>query len=372
MSGYLTNSELKEQLTDLIALLRVPGIGRGRYRKLTDHFGSPSAVIGASVSKLAGVPGISRTIATAIKEKANPDEARTLAARVIQLGWTPLFGDSPEYPVPLRQIPEAPPVLFRLGEAYSDDDRMIAIVGTRRATERGKRFTHNLAVELAKAGITVVSGMAEGIDSAAHQGALDGGGKTVAIWGTSLETVYPPVNRPLAKKIAARGAVYSEYLPGTAPDASHFPERNRIISGMSEGVIVVEAGERSGALLTADLALEQGRELFAVPGSPDSARSIGANRLIKRGARLLTSIDDVFEELPRLKGQVAAKKFRQLPDLTELEEKMLKILADGPMQLDQLSRKTGLKVAELMEVLLALELKGVVQELSGKRFVLSD
>jgi DNA processing protein len=137
-------------------------------------------------------------------------------------------------------------------------------------------------------------------------------------------------------------------------------------------VIVVEAGERSGALLTADLALEQGRELFAVPGSPDSARSIGTNRLIKRGARLLTSIEDVFDELPRLKGQVAAKKFRQLPDLTELEQKMLKILADGPMQLDQLSRKTGLKVAELMEVLLALELKGVVQELSGKRFVLSD
>ena len=180
LSGHLTNSELKEQLTDLIALLRVPGIGRGRYRKLADHFGSPSAVLEASVSKLAAVSGISRTIATAIKEKTDPGEARKLAARVIQLGWTPLFGENPEYPASLRQIPEVPPVLFRLGEAYSDDDRMIAIVGTRRATERGKRFTHNLAVELAKAGITVVSGMAEGIDSAAHRGALDGGARRSA------------------------------------------------------------------------------------------------------------------------------------------------------------------------------------------------
>jgi DNA processing protein len=214
--------------------------------------------------------------------------------------------------------------------------------------------------------------MAEGIDSAAHQGALDGGGKTVAIWGTSLDIVYPRSNRSLAELIKENGAVYSEYLPGTEPDRAYFPERNRIIAGMSDAVVVIEAGEKSGALITAGYATEYGRELFAVPGRPDARKSIGANELIKSGAKLLTSVDDIFRELPRLKGKVAARKFKALEDMTDLERSLVDQLSEGPLQIDNLARGAGIPVSDVMQLLLALELKGVIQEISGKRYILAD
>jgi DNA processing protein len=213
--------------------------------------------------------------------------------------------------------------------------------------------------------------MADGIDASAHYGALEAGGKTVAIWGTSLEIVYPSGNRKLSREIAGHGAIYSEYLPGTGPEKGYFPDRNRIIAGMSEGVVVVEAGLKSGALITAELANEQGRELFAVPGWPDQPMSYGTNWLLKKGARLLTGIQDIFDELPRLAGVVAARKFEAAPDLTDPERQVVKLLSEEPLNIDQLSRKSGLPVSDLLEYLLAMELKGVVQELSGKRFILN-
>jgi len=368
----LINSELKEKLTDAIGLLNIQGIGRGRYHRLVKAFGSPSAVLSASVFDLEAVHGISRELASNIKGLYNRDKASQVASRIVQLGWAVLFPGHPEYPQPLLNIPEFPPILFRNGEPASIDDKMIAIVGTRHPTEKGKLFARNLASSLAKMGVIVVSGMAEGIDSAAHNGALQGGGKTVAVWGSSLDIVYPSVNRALAVKITAQGSVYSEYLPATRPDPAYFPERNRIISGLAEGVVVVEAGQKSGALITAAHALEQGRELFAVPGSPDVQMSAGTNALIKEGAKLLTSAEDVFEELPRLKGEVLAKKFTQLPDMTETEKKIVNVFSSGPLQIDQISRTMELPVAELMELLLAMELKGVVREVSGKRFVLAE
>ncbi|MCP4686370.1 MAG: DNA-protecting protein DprA [bacterium] len=368
----MTNSELKERLIDSIALLNVPGIGGGRFGKLVSAFGSPKAALAAKISQLERVSGISRSLASAVKEHGDGERARQTAARIIQLGWTVLFSDQPEYPQKLAPVSDAPPMLFRVGEVPASDSPMIGIVGTRHASEGGRRFAYRLAGDLAREGITVVSGMAEGIDSAAHKGALDAGGATIAVWGTPLDQVYPKTNRELAEQIKAQGAVYSEYLPDTEPNPAHFPERNRIISGLSEGVVVIEAGKKSGALITARCALDQERELFAVPGPPDAGRSFGANELIKSGARLLTGIEDIFEELPRLKGEVSARKFRQMPELTETEVRMVDLLSSGPLQIDNLSREAALPVSEAMEFLLALELKGVVQELPGKRFVLTE
>ncbi len=368
----MTKNEFKERLTDSLTLLQVPGIGKGRYNRLIQKFGSPASALSASVQELEAVPFLSHALATAIKQQADPETARATAARIIQLGWDVLFPDILGYPVALARIPDPPPILFRLGDPIHEDDKLVAIVGTRHPSERGKLFTAKLAGDLARAGITVVSGMAEGIDSAAHAGALDAGGKTIAVWGTSLDIIYPPTNKKLAERIAKQGAVYSEYIPGTNPDKAFFPERNRIISGLSEAIIVIEAGAKSGALITAEHAIEQGRELFAVPGSPDALTSLGTNSLIKKGARLLTGIQDLFDDLPRLAGKVSAKRFQSLPDLTDMERKMIALLAEGPVQIDNLSRSANLTVSEVLEYMLALELKGVVQELSGKRFMLSE
>jgi len=341
-------------------------------RKLVDKFGSPAQALAASKSRLETVPGLSHGIASAIKSEADPDQARRIAARIIQLGWTVLFPDDTRYPGNLKQLDDYPPVLFVTGDLPPADLKVIAIVGTRHATEKGKMFAHWLAGQLTQHGLVVVSGMAEGIDSAAHWGAIDAGGKTVAVWGTSLEIIYPPSNRQLAEKIRATGAVLSEYLPETRPDKSTFPDRNRIISGLAEAVIVIEAGERSGALITANYALEQGRDLFAVPGLPGADNAAGTNTLIKKGAHLLTGPDDIFEQLPRLKGEVAAKRFSAMPDLSDVERKMLGCLAEGPLQIDKLARQAELPVSVLMGYMLALEIKGIVRELSGKRFVLAE
>jgi DNA processing protein len=368
----LINSDLKERLIDTIALLNVPGIGRGRFAKLVKRYGSPGKALAAKRDDLMEMPGLSEKTVGSLVENQNGEQAREIAARIAQLGWEVLFPDSEGYPPLLARADDHPPLLFRVGEPVAADDKMIAIVGTRHASEQGRRFTHRLAADLARDGLTIVSGMAEGIDSAAHRGALDGGGKTVAVWGTPLDKVYPPSNRELAEKIRTQGAIYSEYLPGVEASPANFPDRNRIISGMSEGVIVIEAGQRSGALITARCALDQGRELFAVPGSPWAARSIGTNQLIKAGAKALTCADDVFDEIPRLKGEITARKFKQEPDLTEIERRLVDLIAPAPIQIDQLSRAASMTVSELLEYLLALELKGVVEELPGKRFVLTD
>lgn len=368
----MTASELDKQLVDSIALLSVPGIGRGRFIKLISAFRTPEAVLSAGLKQLEAVNGISSNLATTIKNSVDFDSARQIAARVEQMGWNVLYNSDDKYPKPLANIPSRPPILFHLGLDWQEDEKAIAIVGTRRCTEGGREFTKKLASDLALAGVTVVSGMAEGIDAAAHTGALEAGGKTIAVWGNSLEIVYPPSNKGLARTIIDKGAVYSEYLPGTTPDRSTFPERNRIIAGLSEGVVVIEAGQKSGALITADLALEFSRDLFAMPGHPGARMSQGTNQLIKDGARLITSVDDIFSELPRLKGKVMLAQKKQLLDMTDSEKKIVALFSDGAMQLDQIARGTEMTVTDVMQFLLALELKGVVRELSGKRFILAE
>jgi DNA processing protein len=367
----LTNSALKARLTEVLTLLSVPGVGRGRYHALVRAFGSPSAIFEAGLDALETVPGISRKTASAIRAHDGRDAAGSLAARIVQLGWTVLFSDSPEYPRGLTHLDIPPPLLFCTGRPIDPAQNLIAVVGTRHPTEAGRQFARRLGADLAAVGIGVVSGMADGIDAEAHQGALDAGGTTIAVWGTSLDIVYPPVHRQLADRIREHGTIISEYPPGTRPDRAFFPERNRIISGLSEGVVVVEAGSRSGALITAHHALEQGRELFAVPGSPTAAGSTGTNDLIKRGARLLTSIDDIFEELPRLRGEVSARRFKSDSALDESEQSLVDALTAGPLHIDALSRSLDVPMTALMATLLALELKGIVTELSGKRYSLA-
>ncbi len=366
-----TNKERRQRLINTIAVLSVSGIGRRRLQKLVKALGSVDAIETATIAKLSAIQGISRSIASAL-QSLDKKKATEYADRVDKLGWTYLFPDDPEYPKPLSQIDSAPPILFRLGLPYQPNEPMIAIVGTRHPTENGRLFASSLARALAESGVTVVSGMAEGIDSSAHTGALESGGKTIAVWGCSLDHIYPPSNKGLAEKIRENGTIYSEYLPGTRPDRAFFPERNRIIAGLSCGVVVVEAGERSGALITVEHAIQQGREIFAVPGPPGAKMSIGTNRLLKKGAALITSVDDIFTELPTLKGDILVKKIVRMPDMTETERCIVSTFTNGPLQIDQISRATSISMPELSQLLLALELKGVVTELSGKRFILSE
>jgi DNA processing protein len=370
----LTNNENKQKLTDILTLLDIPGIGRGRYNNLIKKFGSPQRVLSASVNELENIPGIAHAIASEIVRYEKSDHINETVDKIIQLEWNIYFSDSQEFPKKLSLIPEIdiPPVFYTQGKTIDFDKSMIAIVGSRHASEKGKQFAYRLARDLSQSGVVVVSGMAEGIDSFAHQGALDGEGETIAVWGNSLDIVYPPSNKKLAKNIIENGMVISEYPPQTKPDRTNFPERNRIISGLCEGVVVVEAGRKSGALITASEALKQGRELFAVPGSPDFKMSEGTNRLIQSGAKLITGINDIFEELPRLKGVVTSKQFKKLPDMTDMEKKIVDLIAEKPLQVDNISRELNLPVPESMEFLLALELKGIVREISGKRFMLTE
>jgi len=370
----LTSNETKEKLTHILTLLDIPGVGRGRYHNLIRKFGSPLKVLEASVNELEKVPGIAHATAAEIIRYKKSDHINQTVAKIIQLGWNIYFSDSQEFPRKLLSIPEIdiPPVFYSQGKEIDFDRSMIAIVGSRHASEQGRQFAYRLSRELSRNGIVVVSGMAEGIDSFAHQGALDVGGETIAVWGNSLEIVYPPSNKKLAEQIRKNGMIISEYPPQTKPDRTNFPERNRIISGLCEGVVVVEAGRKSGALITASEALKQGRELFAVPGSPDFKMSEGTNRLIQSGAKLITGINDIFEELPRLKGVVTSKQFKIMPELTNLEKKIVDLVAETSLQVDNISRELNLSVPETMELLLALELKGIVREISGKRFMLTE
>ncbi len=362
----------KEKLIQTIALLKVPGIGPTRYKNLINAFGSIADILKAPLSELEHVREFSRSQASQLQQSYDETKAEVISHQIGNLKWEFHFSDDEEYPKLLKNIHHTPPILFHIGQPIDNNDRMIAIVGTRRPTDAGRQMAFQLAKSLASDGIVVVSGMAEGIDSSAHAGALEAGGKTIAIWGSSLDYVFPASNKSLAERIKESGTIISEYFPGTRPDKATFPARNRIISGMSEGVIVVEAGQKSGALITASLALEQGREVFAVPGSPISKASIGTNQLIKDGASLVTSVEDIYTALPTLKGTVISKKFVKPPDMTEVEEQLFKLISSEPIQLDQLSRTTNLSIGELAQLLLTLELKGIVREISGKRFVLSE
>jgi DNA processing protein len=279
-----------------------------------------------------------------------------------------LTWDSPDYPALLSQIPDPPPVLFVLGEITPADEWAVATVGTRKASAYGREVARRLGEEFARNGVTVVSGMARGIDGIVHKAVLDAGGRTIAVLGSGIDHIYPPEHRSLAHAIAENGAIVSDYPLGTRPEGTNFPPRNRIISGLSLGTVVVEAGLRSGALITADFALDQGRDVFAVPGNILNPGSAGCNRLLRDGAHVVTEIRDILEVL-RLE-QVPAKQAARLslPD-NPTEATLFKQLSADPRHLDDLARACGISVALVSSTLVMMELKGMVRQAGGLQYV---
>nr|MBN2278262.1 DNA-processing protein DprA [candidate division Zixibacteria bacterium] len=366
-----TANDRHEHLIDLITLGEIDGIGVKRMHLLIEALGSASAVLGATIGELSDLPHIGRETASNIHEKQNRKKAVKTAEQISQRGWKYFLYPDTDYPESLKHIPDPPPYLFYAGNYTDRDSNAIAVVGSRSASEEGRIFAESLAADLSGNGITVISGMARGVDTAAHRGALTAGGRTIAVFGCSLDIIYPPEGKKLFYQIIESGCVFSEFLPGTPPDRPHFPRRNRLISGLSQGVVVIEAALRSGALSTAGHALIQNREVFAVPGSPRQQTSMGTNRLIKEGATLLISVEDIYSELPRLKGRVNVTRVENIPDITDTEKKVVGLFDEGPIHIDRISRSLNLAVPELMQILLALELKGIIRELSGKRYILN-
>jgi DNA processing protein len=272
------------------------------------------------------------------------------------------------YPERLKEIEQPPPVLYLRGELIPEDSWAVAIVGTRRVTPYGRQVTEEVASFLAANGITVVSGLARGVDAIAHSAALRAGGRTLAVLGSGVDRIYPPENRAMAEQIFEHGAVLSDYAPGTPPESSNFPPRNRIISGLSMAVVVVEAGETSGALITAEFAAEQGREIFAVPGNILAPQSKGTNKLIQQGALPLLSVNDIMEalNLTRVGQHKAARK--ALP-ADEVEAKLLTAIGDEPLHVDEIRNQTGLPVEKVSATLVMMELKGMVRQVGNMHYV---
>ena len=285
-------------------------------------------------------------------------------------GVDALICEGPAYPSRLKEIYDYPPVLYVRGKLPADDEPCLAIVGTRRPTVYGRQVTEEIVADLARSSITIISGLARGIDSVAHRTALDAGGKTVAVFGSGLDIVYPGENAKLAQAIAEHGALVSEYPLGVKPKAENFPLRNRIMSGLSLGVLVVEAGERSGALITAQQAMEQNREVFAVPGSILSPASQGTNRLIQEGAKLVRNHTDILEEL-NLTIVVQQAEIKEFSPANEVESAILKQLGPEPNHIDEICRRSGLTMSEVSSTLAMLELKGIARQVGSMNYVLA-
>lgn len=350
-----------------VLLNTVAQVGPARFRRLLEVFGQAEAAWQARPGALASA-GLDRRAIDGIaaqRAKLDPAEVWTTVLRTSDgvLTW-----EDEAYPEPLRHISDPPPVLYLRGEIQPVDRFAVAVVGTRRVTAYGRQVAERLVEELARAGVTVVSGLARGTDAVAHRAALRAGGRTLAVLGSGLDRIYPGEHAGLAREVAARGAVISEFPPGTPPDALNFPRRNRIISGLSMGTLVIEAGETSGALITADFALEQGRDVFAVPGSILSPASVGPNRLIQDGAKLVSGAHDILEEL-NLAAVAQQEAVREaLPD-NATEAALLRLLSSEPRHIDDLARAAGLPVAEVSSALTMLELKGLARQVGGMNYV---
>ena len=359
-----------QELSAIYALADAEGIGLHRMRTLLLQFGSASAILEASSRELTRVEGVDRILANTVLRTAVHAEHRRKAQRIKDSGVRLIHILSDNYPDRLREIPDAPVLLYGMGEISWADPRAIAVVGTRSSSRYGHQITRQLTRELVKQGFTIVSGLARGIDTEAHRAALEAGGKTIAVLGSGLDEIYPKENLGLAREIAQQGCVCTEYYLGEMPDAPHFPQRNRIISGLSQGTLVVEAGDKSGAILTALLALEQNREVFAVPGPIDSKRSIGTNRLIKHGAKLVQSVEDILDELSgQLSLGLGGDESSPTPELTGPEREIYALLSDRPQHIDEIASLLRQSPATVLATLLALELRDITEQLPGTRFI---
>ncbi len=357
-----------------IALNMIDELGPVRVRALLERFGSPEAVLAASRSDLLQVEGIGEQIARNITGWRAAVDLEGELQRIEQAGIHVVTREDAAYPVNLREIYDPPLVLYVKGALPVGEKHAFAIVGSRRTTLYGQEMARRLAYQLANIGAVVVSGLARGIDTFAHRGALQAKRRTVAVIACGMDTVYPPENAALAEEIVAKGgAVVTEFPFGVPPDRQHFPMRNRIISGWSLGVIVVEANVKSGSLITAKFANEQGRQVFAVPGRADSILSRGTNKLIKDGAKLTEDADDVLAEFeylvrPDKVGRAGGDGTGAALPLSEMERNVLTAIGDEPVVMDEIIRATGLTSAAVSATLLALEMKRVVKQLPGKMY----
>jgi DNA processing protein len=347
----------------------VRGIGPAKFQALLDHFRDLRLAWEATADELRAAGLDRRALQSLLSEREKLDLDANVT-RLEKAGVKVVTWQSPEYPEHLRNIYHPPPVLYLRGSLKPVDEWSVAVVGTRRATVYGKEAARNIARELARAGVTVVSGMARGIDAIAHTAALDAGGRTIAVLGSGVDVVYPAENRRLMGRAIEQGAVLSEYALGTPPEASNFPPRNRIISGLAQGVVIVEAAERSGALITADYAVEQGRDVFAVPGNMFNRNSVGCNRLIQQGAKLVLSVDDILEEL-NLTMVAQQLELQAVVPENETESQVLGFLSGDPLHVDEIVRQTALPVSEVSSTLALMELKGMVRQVGGMNYVLA-
>jgi DNA processing protein len=357
-----------------IALNMVSGVGPLSFHALIQHFGSALRALSSTEVELQSVGGIGPKTARAILSFPAEKSAKQEEERARSLGIRILTCPDRNYPASLAEIPSNPPILYVRGELKDEDRLAIAVVGSRRSTGYGRGVADELAFDLANSGLTVVSGMALGIDTAVHRGALRAKGRTVAVWGSALDIPYPPQNRELAEKIPQSGALLSEFSLGTAPLAGNFPRRNRIISGLSLGVVVVEADERSGALITANFAPDPGREVFAVPGSIYLKGSRGCHRLIQMGAKLVESAEDVLEELslsyhlPTRPTGGSVPRTQVQPPLEGEEALLYEMLSDQPLHIDDLIVKSRIPPGRVASLLMSLEIKGYCRQERGKQF----
>ena len=354
----------------VLKLLSVNGLGSRRILNLHSAFPQIEDVFGASIKSLLKTPGIDYTLASKILNESDIEFVDSQISLMEKSPFDMVTIFDKDYPARLRNIYDPPIILFKHGNFQEADEDAIAVVGTRKSTNYGKEVTEILVKGLVEQNITIISGFARGIDTEAHKAALRVGGRTIAVLGNGIDRVYPPENRSLRNQIVENGVYCSEFPFGTKPDAVNFPRRNRIISGLGLGVLVIEAGEKSGAILTAYYALDQNREVFAVPGRISDLKSKGTNRLIQKGAKLVDNIDDILSEID------SNRKFLTVSNQIEIdfkfegeEKKIYDALSYEPIHIDELSSKVAKTSYEVLSILLSLELKGAVRQLAGKMFI---
>jgi DNA processing protein len=360
-----------EEIFYWLALNLTPGVGSTLIKRLLDRFDSPEAVFRAPMKELLSIEGLGERVALEIRKGPLEKTVERELSLLKEVGGKILTLKDDAYPKRLRDIYDPPAVLYVRGELKKEDELAVSIVGSRKTSPYGRWTTEKMSQELARQGVTIVSGMARGIDSLAHGGAISAGGRTIAVLGCGVDVIYPSENRNLFKKIIDCGAVLSEFRMGSPPEAGHFPKRNRIISGLSLGVVVVEASAKSGSLLTAGYALEQGREVFAVPGNIGFEGSRGTNRLIKEGAKMVESSQDILEEiLPQWGREEETADQIEGPDrdLPGEERIVYELLGVTPLHIDAIIQESGFEPGTVSSLLLNLELKGLISQWPGKCF----
>lgn len=362
---------MDDELATTLTLAMLPGVGPRIWQQLMLRFGSAAAALQASDQELRSVGLVGPKLASKIRQADDYVDVPLLLQWCQQHGVRIVPLDNMDYPSPLRELPDAPPVLFLDGRWSPQDQLSVAIVGTRHATAYGKEQAERIGYGLARAGVTVVSGMARGIDTAAHHGALDGGGRTIAVFGSGLAHIYPPENEALSRRIAQQGALISEYHPLAKPHSGAFPQRNRLISGLTHATLVIEAPERSGALITARTASEQGRDVLALPGAVTSRTSQGTNLLIRDGAVLVRHVDDILECLGPLPQPAPTAGGRQLHRPAEIllndrERLVLDAIATDSTAIDKIVQACGLPVAQVLATISVLEIRKLVRRHSSQ------